>query len=200
MKHKLLTLFYFVSICFVNAQDLKHTVSIGAGFPNLPRLLFNTYNSERDAKSTGTGPYHLKYEYRVSPFIGLGLSINHITYTITYNKDFLDTFSGKLVVNKIKISNNNTAFNFRTNFHFINPEENEHWDVYAGIGIGFRTGKLIIDADYKEGAPSIELPPLNRLGLETTIGFRYMIDENLGFYFEAGAAKSIVQLGFSGRF
>ena len=69
-----------------------------------------------------------------------------------------------------------------------------------GMGIGFRTGKLIIDSEYKAYQPKLDLPSLSRLGFEASLGYRHFFDENLGLYAELGLAKSIFQFGFTGRF
>jgi len=178
----------------------KNYVSIGAGFPNLPRFFFNTLSSKDKFTSSGTGPYHLKYENRVYSWLGLGVSINHMTYKVSYKENVLDTANGIIVPNQVEISNNNTAVNLRSNFHFINPEKYEHLDVYMGLGFGYRFGKLRISSEYQGYTPSIKLPGLSKLGAEVTFGMRYFIDKNIGFYTELGIAKSIVQAGLTARF
>ncbi len=184
-----------------NAQDIgKNYVSIGAGFPNLPRYFFNTFSTMDKFKSTGTGPYHLKYENRIKTWLGIGASINHMTYTVTYTEKVSDTVQGIIVPNNVKISSNNTALNFRANIHFINPEKYEKLDVYFGIGLGYRFGKLRISSDYEQYTPSIKLPNVSKIGFETTLGMRYFIDNWIGFYLELGPAKSIVQAGLTARF
>jgi Outer membrane protein beta-barrel domain len=200
MKKALLILIFSFAILKAGAQELRHTVSFGAGFPNLPRLLFNTFTSKDDYQSTGTGPYHLKYEYRVNRWFGGVISINHMTYSVAYKEKHLDTALGRIVPNNIKISSNSTSINLRGNLHLINPENHEKTDLYLGLGLGYRAGKQIVSADYQDNVPSIDLGSLYRLGFETTLGFRYFFDDNLGIYTELGYAKSILQFGFSGRF
>lgn len=178
----------------------RNTVSVGAGFPNLPRLFFNYLSTEKNYKATGTGPFHLKYENRVNRWLGVGLSVNHMTYSVTYTQDVLDTALGRVYPNKINISSNNTAFNFRSNLHFLDPENQSKHDFYVGMGLGFRVGKLRIESEYPSFQPKLDLPSLSHLGLEATIGYRYFLDDNLGFYSEFGLAKSVLQIGFSGRF
>ena len=190
----------FLLICSLgnlNAQIGQNTVSVGAGFPNLPRFFFNYLKTEKNFQATGTGPFHLKYENRVKPWLGIGLSINHMTYSISYSQDVLDTNLGRIYPNKINISSNNTAFNFRGNLHFLN---NDHNDLYWGLGLGFRVGKINIDSEYPTFQPKLNLPSLSYLGFETSLGYRHFFDDNLGLYAEIGLAKSIVQFGFTGRF
>jgi opacity protein-like surface antigen len=195
IKHFCFTIMLTVTILSdCSAQDISNYISAGYGFPNLPRMAFNYLDTENKFESTGTGPLHLKYENRIKPWLGVGLSINHMTYSIKYNKDVLDTALGRIVTNHVKVSNNNTAFNARVNFHLINPEKNDKIDVYFGIGIGYRTGKFIVDSEYPDDV-DIKLPYNTALGLESTFGFRYFIDENLGVYTELGIAKSVIQFG-----
>ena len=198
MKLKTLGFLFFTQITLSFAQIGQNTVSIGAGFPNLPKFFFSYLNTEKNYTARGTGPFHLKYENRVKPWLGVGLSINHMTYSISYSQDVLDTNLGRVYPNKINISSNNTAFNARANIHFLNPEKKN--DLYLGLGIGIRTGKLIIDSEFKAYQPKLDLPSLSRLGMEMTLGYRHFFDDNLGIYAELGLAKSIFQVGFAGKF
>lgn len=200
MKRSLVVFFLILSTQLVQAQEQRHTVSAGVGFPNLPRLFFNYLGTEKGFSSTGTGPYHLKYEYRAKPWYGIGLSINNMSFTVNYTNNHIDTFSGRLVPNKVKISGNNTSFNIRNNFHLINPENNEKFDLYVGLGIGYRAGKINVESEYEGAAGDIDLPNVFKFGFEISVGLRYFLDENIGFYTELGAAKSVIQGGMSLRF
>ena len=183
-----------------SGTDIKHYVSIGAGAPKLATLFFDIYENEKNFKATGRGPFHFKYENRVNPFIGIGLSINNMSYSITYQDDVIDTANGVILPNNIKIESNNTAFNFRGNLHFINPENNDKLDVYFGLGLGFRVGKIHVSSTYEQYTPSIKLPNYSVIGLETTFGIRYFPIENIGLYAEIGPAKSIIQGGLTCKF
>jgi hypothetical protein len=97
------------------AQHSKHNISVGIGFPNLPRFYFNQFDYKTSFKSTGTGPYHLKYEYKINPRLGLGASLNYMTYQITYSEIIFDTTIGRADNNKININSNNLAINARVN-------------------------------------------------------------------------------------
>ena len=178
----------------------KHTLSLGAGFPNLPVAFFNIYDSKRNFNVDGKGPYHIKYENRISSFLSLGLNINNMSYHVSYTEDVLDTVNGIILPNNIDIKSNNTAFNVRCNLHFINPEKNDKLDVYMGLGLGLRFGKLNVSSQYSAFTPSIKLPNLSKIGFETTIGMRYFLTDNIGVYSEFGPAKSLIQGGLSVRF
>lgn len=186
-----------------NAQSdagFKHTLSFGAGAPNLPVLFFNIYDSKDNFKTEGKGPYHLKYENRINNFLSLGLNINNMSYHVSYTEKVLDTVNGVILPNNIDIRSNNTSFNVRGNLHFINPEKNDKLDVYMGIGLGLRFGKLKVSSQYESFTPSIKLPNLSRIGFEGTIGMRYFLADNIGVYAEFGPAKSLIQGGLSLRF
>lgn len=199
-----LLLFIWGLIAFsVKAQsdaEFKHTLSIGAGTPNLPVLFFNIYDSKDNFKTEGKGPYHLKYENRINNFLSLGLNINAMSYHVSYTENVLDTVKGVIMPNNIDIRGNNTAFNVRGNLHIINPEKNDKLDVYLGIGLGLRFGKLKVSSQYESFTPSIKLPSINHIGLESTIGMRYFLADNIGVYAEFGPAKSLIQGGLSIRF
>lgn len=180
--------------------EFKHTLSFGAGAPNLPVLFFNIYESKKNFTSEGKGPFHIKYENRINNFLSLGLNINNMSYHVSYTEDVLDTVNGIVLPNNIDIRSNNTAFNVRGNIHFINPEKNDKIDVYLGLGLGLRFGKLKVSSQYESFTPSIKLPNLSRIGFESTIGMRYFLADNIGVYAEFGPAKSLIQGGLSVRF
>lgn len=193
-------------LCFAQARatDFKHTVSSGYGFPNLPRVLFNAYGNYQDKanySSSGFGPLHLKYEYRISNRIGLLASINHLSYKIRFTEIYGDT-NGKILPNNALIRQSRTAVNARFNFHFLNPENHERTEFYAGLGLGYNFGKApVIEADFPDGVGSVRLPPLMlRMSIEATLGYRRFVSDHIGFYAEAGIAKSVVQAGICARF
>lgn len=201
MKTKIKALIIaLASLNLLHAQETgRHNISLGVGFPNLVSTFLNIYDVEKDYTVTGSGPFHAKYEYRAANHIGVGLSINQISSRVSYTKDFVDD-NGTLIHNHIIIRNNSTAVNIRTNVHFLSLENHPRTDFYFGIGVGYKLGGIKITADYVEGAPSVRLPSLWHLGVETTFGYRHFFTDNIGIYGELGIAKSIIQGGIVGRF
>ncbi len=202
MKKSLLLL--ILSFCFANSQaqstvENPHYISIGVGAPNMAVSFFNIYDTKMNFKVEGKGPYHFKYEYRLNNFLGFGMNVNNASYKVTYTEDFFDTSLGKFMPNNITISNNNTAFNLRGNLHFINPEKNEFIDVYWGFGLGLKFGGLKVSSSYQGANPSIKLPNISKIGLESTLGIRYSPIKNISIYSEIGLAKSIFQGGITFR-
>lgn len=201
-KHIILICLLFVSNLVKSQDYLRNNVSIGYGFPNLSLIGFNSINfftDKKDFMSKGTGPLHLKYENRINKYIGLGVNMNYVSYHVSYIEEQFDTIQGIPAPNKIDINYWNLATNLRANFYFFSPEERPI-DLYLGFGIGFRYGKFKLTASNEQFAPSIGLPNLSYLGLESTLGCRYFPSENIGIYSELGLAKSIFQIGVTGRF
>lgn len=183
-------------------EDPIHQISLGYGYPNLPKMLFNNINYFSDNpnfKSSSLGPLHAKYEYRINSVIGVGLSMNYSNFKMQYTVNQLDTNLAIIVPNRISASYWNLATNVRVNFHFIDPDDNDKLDIYCGIGIGYRTGRFKFTADLEDYKPKITYPNLIFLGLESTVGVRYHFTDYLGAYLELGAAKSIVQAGITAR-
>jgi len=179
------------------AQHSKHTISVGIGFPNLPRFYFNQFDYKTSFSSTGTGPYHLKYENKIIPRIGLGASINYMAYQVSYNEIIFDTSFGTIANNKTNIKSNNLAINARVNYHLLDPSKHPKTALYIGVGLGYRMGRFTVESDFPSNTLSITLPNLYRLGLEHTIGWRQKIYKESSFYLEIGPAKSIIQAGIT---
>lgn len=202
MKKLLVLAFILLFTKAYSNDNPGNYISAGFGFPNIPRLVFNNLNffdSKSDYKNTGTGPLHFKYENRVTSFLGIGVNINYMDYRVSYTEPQLDTFQGVVVMNKVKISAWNLATNVRANFYFTNPENTPKTDVYFGIGLGYRMGKFTTSADIKGTEPKIQLPSLFKLGCEATFGYRHYFNDHIGLYAELGLAKSILQVGLTGR-
>lgn len=179
------------------AQHNKHTISVGIGFPNLPRFYFNQFDYKTSFTSSGTGPYHIKYENKINPRIGLGASINYMAYQVSYNELIFDTTFGTIANNKTTIKSNNLAINARVNYHLLDPSKQPKTALYIGVGLGYRMGRFTVESDYPSNTLSITLPNLYRLGLESTIGWRQKIYKESSFYLEIGPAKSVIQAGLS---
>lgn len=182
------------------AEQPGFMTGVGAGFPNLPRFFFNYLNNEQGFRSEGTGPFHLKSEYRINRWLGAGLHINHMSSSVRFTNKYFDTTAGEILDNEVKVKYRNTSFNARLNLHFLDPETHENTQFYAGLGIGYRIDKLTTEATYQGGAPVIKLPPLRLLGLEFTLGYRKYISNHIGLYAEIGPAKSLIQAGLVVRY
>ncbi len=208
MKKFILYLSFSLLSVGLKAQDdelLKWNVSIGVGAPNMSRyssFINKTFKTKPDYSIKGKGPFHFKVEYRPNWWLGVGLNVNHSSYTINYTMDnYLNTSTGVYMPNLITIKNSSTAFNVRGNLHLLNPKNyGPQGDIYWGIGLGFKAGKLKVGAQYPEATPSISFPNLWPIGIETTLGVKYYLTPNIGAYAELGLAKSIIQIGATAAF
>jgi hypothetical protein len=213
MKY-ILVLLLVLSGYGLRAQDdfQKYRISVGAGYPNpsqfgnllIKTKVFNSvlklYENDSAFSMFGSGPFHLKFEYRAKWWLGVGLNINYVRYGCTFYGTAFDPNIGK-VANKVTITYRNIATNCRANFYFINPENSDtRSELYLGIGLGYKAGKIGVSSEYKEYTPSITLGRVYNVGLETTLGYRYNFTENIAAYGEFGAAKSIVQGGLTVSF
>ncbi|MES2617918.1 MAG: hypothetical protein V4613_08565 [Bacteroidota bacterium] len=201
-KYLTIGLLFVIALSHVNAQDgdTKHMISAGFGAPNIPKTFFNFLSKYDNFKSKGTGPFHLKYEYKPTWVFGIGANLNYMKYQVSFVNEVLDTVKGVQVPNNVSIDCWNAALNIRANIHFIKPDDEQKSDVYFGMGLGYRFGKFRVSSDYEDQTPSFKLPSLFKMGFETTLGYRYLFTKNLGAYVELGAAKSIIQFGITGAF
>ena len=199
MNKRIGLMLYMCSSLLLNAQN-KMNYSIGIGFPNLPKAFFNYLSRETNFKSKGIGPLHLKAEKQINPWIGIGLSMNYAQYDISYQRKMQDTSTGAIIMNEIKLVNSNLAVIGRLNIHFIKPNPDQVHDVYWGLGMGYKFGHLKFTSNYSAFLPSIKLPSLSRFALETTLGYRYHVNDKSAIYVELGIAKSLIQLGYNWRF
>ncbi len=204
MMKCILWLFFFLGISNIRAENdepLKWNVSIGIGAPNPVRYIsfIGIDKVANNYKAVGSVPFHLKGEYKVKWWMGLGLNINHISYKSTFTHKFINT-NGDKVDNQITVTNNSTAFNLHANFHFLNPKNYTKSDFYWGLGMGYKAGKFKVSTQYEEDRYSVTLPSIIKFGFETTFGYRYFFTENLAAYTELGLAKSFVQIGITAAF
>lgn len=192
---------YFVAVLLgafsattANAQAFGEgtmVFSVGYGFPNLNKSIFNAYNIEDNFTVKGMGPLHAKFEYGISEKIGIGLSMNHVSASVGF--DDFDDIDQKTY--NYKLAWNNTKINARLNFHFANTDK---LDVYWGFGFGYGFGSYkwtTTDPDFNDNKLEVLIP----IGFESTIGARYYVTDNIGIYSEVGFAKSIVQFGLAVR-
>lgn len=173
----------------------KSIVSIGYGFPNLGKSLFNTYNEYTDFKVAGFGPMHIKYEYGVSDKIGIGVSVNIVTFKVAWTEDAYGPNDTKRYEHRIKSS----AYSIlaRLNTHFATQEK---IDPYWGFGIGYSGRKYANSSDDPNYTADITFKNLIPIGFESTLGCRFFFTDIIGAYIEVGFSKSIVQGGLSAKF
>lgn len=168
----------------------KLVISAGYGWPNLGKAVVTALIGEgaTNIKATGLGPLHFRAEYGLSDGVGMGVSVNYISFGVKYT-DY-DVATGTKPYD-YAISRSSLSILARINFHFGTTEQ---LDPYFGIGAGYKqvTWKFTsTDPNYVEES----IPGFSPFGFETTIGLRYYFTDGFGIYTEMGIAKSIVQGG-----
>lgn len=193
MRHLILVISLLLfSVKGYSQFEKEHSVALGFGAPNIPRIVFDQFEYKNKYSVVGSGPFHFKYQNKVEKWFSYGLNINRVAFQISFVDNVLDTVRGVVLPNQVNIRVRNTAFNLRGNFHFLSSETH---DLYFGIGIGYRHGKYKISSQYENYPLNITLPNFIKLGLEGTLGYRYNFTEHLGLYSELGLAKSVLQIG-----
>lgn len=162
------------------------SVSAGYGFGNVLSAAFQTYTLYDEYELKSFGPIFVKGEYGVSDRIGLGVSVAHNQYHATFRDNIYDY--------DYAIDYTSTSFLVRFNGHFL---DHDKADLYYGFGIGYRIGGWSFESDDEFFDFTRTAFPI---GMESTLGFRYMFTDNIGAYMETGMAKGILQLGVTGRF
>ena len=93
------------------------------------------------------------------------------------------------------ISRQGASANLRLNVHFNEEHDVEGLDLYAGIGCGKNFYDFNDHTDNPFDQRFNTTTNTNFVSMEATVGARYYVINNFGFFLEAGYAKSIVQAG-----
>ena len=161
------------------------TLTAGYGVGNLAKTWFKTYESFGGYKATGMGPFHLRYEYGVSDRIGLGVSVNYVSYGAKW-EDMGDTY-------EIGASSWNVLG--RMNWHFATGEK---LDPYWAVGVGYNSTTWSTKSTDEGYDFSLKSPLF--IGFESVVGLRYYFTDNIGLYAEVGFSKSLAQAGLAVKF
>ncbi len=176
-------------------QEGTIAITAGYGFPNLGKSLLKYVVSDtvQGVKITGVGPLHFKVEYGLSSKIGLGLSVNYVTYGAKWNENGTNNTTGAIVPYFYDIKFSSLSVLARFNVHFGTTDK---LDPYWGIGAGYKTGKWTFDSNDPDFGKTAFKTPIP-FGFETTVGLRYYFTDMIGFYAELGIAKSVIQGGIA---
>ncbi|MEN9340550.1 MAG: hypothetical protein RIQ62_1862 [Bacteroidota bacterium] len=182
-----------LSTSLLQAQCLPKgsmNVSVGYGYNAFVNSTLKTWTDELNFKYSVLGPIHTKFEYMLGERVGLGLSINYISYKTGY--DFIyDIGNGPQTYKETDKFSSLSAL-IRSNFYYVNSDKVA---VYSGLGIGYKSyawkysnNAGITDYNVLKNV----IPPV---GFELTTGVKFMFTPNIGLYTEVGFAKSIIQAG-----
>ncbi len=204
MTKKLFPL-YLCLLLFVNQgigqSDFtpKHNISIGYGFGNLTNTLLKNYVDYQSFEYNSNGPFFGKYEYRINRLIGLGVNISYLSGEATFvTKDS----SGSTIKSYTNtISRKGINIMGRANIHFSDEGK---WDPYFGISFGYRLNQWKINfTDKRLGELKLNASKFVNffpIGIEATLGTRYMFSQNIGIYGEIGLSRAFLQVGLTGSF
>ena len=177
-------------------QEGKIVITAGYGFPNWGKSLLNAFNTYDDYKVSGFGPLHFRGEYGLSDKIGLGLSINYVSFAASWIDNTTIGVNGNIIPYSYKVTVTSLSALARMNIHFATSEK---LDPFWGIGVGYRTGGY----HFTSNDPDVSAQKIGNIipvGFETTIGLRYYFTDNIGAYVEMGLAKSLIQAGLAVAF
>lgn len=200
----------------IAGKEAKNTIIVGAGAINLMYMLVNrldnanvTTQSDSFVFSTittnTTSPlYYVKYEGKLGRKHALGLNFSNSGFTLggLVRDSFFLNDMGTLTQLNLRLKYMTRSLNVRYNYTF-NPDAQVQ--IYWGLGMGLRTNKVSISTNdtkllNKFAIPGINVASVPTVGFESTLGFKGIIADQLGWYAEMGIAKSIFQGGISYSF
>ena len=210
MKKFLVALFIFLSFCTItNSQKRintqKHFVTFGYGYKMDTKWWKDEIEKINFDPPKTTNDLYLKYEYKLSKSIGIGLDLGFINV----DKDEFGIFEPMFETYTYKAK----AFRILSSitYHILNSSK---FDPYINIEIGYYTMKTDLIYYYNDPNPLNSLgflpSPLirevikksrsNGLDFSGGIGLRYFFSKNLGIFCETGINKSIFQTGLVVKF
>ena len=144
-----------------------------------------------------TGPFYFKYERAISRHIGLGVNVAYMHLNLNFRNQVMNR-----TLYDVNLDYNTLSVMARMNIHFGSFKK---VDPYLGMGVGYRSGGWKASYRFISGNPNdqpkaIEIRTIIPVGFELTAGTRYWFSEYIGAYVEFGLAKSLLQLGITGRF
>lgn len=190
----------------------KFYITAGYGVVNLSAPLINGIKNSIDQQwaSLVVKGYPIwmgKAEYSITPHSGIALNFAYTGVDINARLDSLNQFNAPI---EGKLTYRTYSFLARYNYHLL---VSNNWDVYAGIGVGFRANNFRVEDndpnkdrwDFPIDLSFVTKRIPNKLSLPTvggdfTFGVKYFILPGVAIYAETGIAKSILQTGLTVRF
>ena len=189
MLKKILLSTILVAMTFMSFAQVfskgSMNVCVGYGYNAFSHYITDSWSDNTGFSSSNLGQIHLKYEYMVSDKVGIGLSLNYMSYKVGYNTDMNGTY-------KASIQYSSISSLFRTNVYYVNTDK---IGIYTGIGLGYRTAVFKEKYEDPNFQGESKTPNLFPFGMEITTGIKGMFTPNIGAYAEVGFAKSVIQAG-----
>jgi len=165
-------------------------LSIGYGFPNLDKDNLAEFSGVYKGTATQTGPVTAALDYQFSRYNSIGVMGTYGKVTVPYidynSNNGVADFTGKL-------ENWSIMFNMMSYFpsyQTVSP--------YIRTAIGINNWKQ--DYVNPDGSKAAISDNPTSLAYQVSIGTRFNLSPNAGFYIEAGYGKYIVNGGLTFRF
>ena len=195
------------------SSQRKNAIFVGVGTGNVTYSLVKQADKFQDPNggyflSLSTHEvkplYFIKYENQLGRRHTLGLNFANSGFVIggvVRDSVFLNDLN-VLTETELEVTYRSQSFNLRYNYLF---NDDKYFQVYWGIGVGIRGNSISIKTNNPNFSKQLQIPGLNlgavpTLGFESTLGFRGMITDQLGWYTEIGIAKAALQIGMAYRF
>lgn len=166
-------------------------ISLGYGLPNLDKNNLAQFSDAYMGTVSQNGPFIGAVDFRFSPMMSIGVmgtygkvSANYYDYSSTSN---IPDFNGKI-----------ENWSLMLNLMSYMPTQNRKVEPYlrTAIGINNYTQNYV----YPNGDKAAIVPDLSQLAYQASLGAKFNLSKQAGFFLEAGYGKYIFSGGLSLRF
>jgi hypothetical protein len=189
MKNKILIIVLIALSLNTNAQTKKDSTNktpymlcFGYGIHNMQKEIYSGMFSESTFHTLGT--FHSKFEYFLNNKTSIGVTFNYAAIQVE-NESRLNLLSnyhpaGYTTYNVYR----SLSINARINTLLYSKNG---FDIYHGFGAGNQFNTNISQSD--------NVSHSNKIGVETSFGFRYSNTPGFGVFAELGFTKALLQVG-----
>ena len=171
-------------------------LSFGYGFPNLdknylPDEFYGAVNAYKGNQFSQTGPFTGALDFQFSRFNSIGVMGTYGKASVPYynysSNSPVPSFNGDLTSWSVMLN----MMTYFPSYQTVSPY------IRTAIGVSNR----MEDYTYPDGSKAIEAGhDISDLAYQVSIGTRFNLSPNAGFYIEAGYGKYIVNGGLTFRF
>lgn len=175
----------------------KVLLTAGVGTGNLINTLTKQISLGDRLSYSKTPLLFFKGEYAISDHVGIGLNYAQTGFKLNYRRptdSFIEASTNNKIPVEMGVNYNSWSILARVNYHFI---PNNQFDVYVGMGIGYRNNTFTVSDNDPGKNWDIKLPTIPSMGFDATVGVRAYVIPNLAAYGEFGMAKGLLQGGLT---